>query len=79
MRDWGKIERTEGEKEEKNFFLKENRRAREKRESVWGRERVGGGDRRIERRKSERERRESFPKGMRKEKERKEEKEWRDK
>lgn len=43
MRDWGKIERTEGEKEEKNFFLKENRRAREKRESVWGRERVGGG------------------------------------
>lgn len=47
MRDWGKIERTEGEKEEKNFFLKENRRAREKRESMWGRE--GGGELREER------------------------------
>lgn len=45
MRDWGKIERTEGEKEEKNFFLKENRRAREKRESVGG----GTGELREER------------------------------
>lgn len=78
MRDWGKIERTEGEKEEKNFFLKRTEEPG-RRERACGGEREWGGDRRIERRKSERERRESFPKGMRKEKERKEEKEWRDK
>lgn len=43
MRDWGKIERTEGEKEEKNFFLKRTEEPGRRERACGGEREWGGG------------------------------------